>query len=107
MMLILYLVVRAKLHQILATFLVFSSLYFICQIKLIEDRLISGTGRKRTILRVRTGGPEFEWLMQNVAVYDVETDAGNANFSLLHALLLDLELSQFRKFFVRQADAVA
>ena len=45
--------------------------------------------------------------MQNVAVYDVETDAGNANFSLLHALLLDLELNQFRKFFVLQADAVA
>ena len=45
--------------------------------------------------------------MQNVAVYDVETDAGNANFSLLHALLLDLELNQFIKFFVRQADAVA
>ena len=56
---------------------------------------------------MKTGGPEFDWLMRNVAVYDVETDSGDSNFSLVHALLLDLEFNQFKKFFVQQADVAA
>ena len=69
---------------------------------MIEDKLISSTGRKRSILRVRTGGEEFKWLMQNVAVYNIQSDPDNPNYTLLHSLLLDLELNQFKKFFVEK-----
>lgn len=68
-------------------------------IGIIENKIIAETGRKRAVIRVRTGSEEFEWLMHNVTVYDVETDSRDENYSLVHGLLLDLEFNQFKKYF--------
>jgi hypothetical protein len=67
--------------------------------------LLAGTGRKRTIVRVKTGGDEFQYLMKNATVYNVEADPENPNYSLLHTLLLDLELNRFKKLFVHRQRA--
>jgi hypothetical protein len=45
--------------------------------------------------------------MRNVAVYDVEADADDPNYSLVHALMLDLEFNQFKKYFVHGKTARA
>lgn len=66
----------------------------------IENKLIAGTGRKRSILRVKTGSEEFEWLLKNAAVYEIEADKADQNYSLVKALLLELEFNRFKKLFV-------
>ena len=76
-------------------------LWTLNQVNMIENKLINGTGRKRTILRVKTGSEEFNWLMQHVSVYKAEADPDNPNYSFLHALLLDLEFNRFKKYFIR------
>jgi hypothetical protein len=51
--------------------------------------LIASTGRKRTILRVKTGSEEFEWLMKNVAVFEIETDDEVSNLIKLDFFVTD------------------
>lgn len=65
----------------------------------VDSFLIESTGRRQVTLRVPTGSKEYFYLRQNVAVSSIDIDEEDQNYSLVHALLLNLELKQFEKRF--------
>lgn len=67
----------------------------------VERHIISSTNRKKAVLRVQTGSSEFEWLMKNLSIYEIEIDPENGNYSRLHALVQDFEIAKFKKFVQR------
>lgn len=55
---------------------------------LIEQRVNDSFGRSRHTLRIRSGGPEYGWLMKNAVIMQVEVDEQDANYMLIDVQIL-------------------
>lgn len=66
----------------------------------IEDIIIKSTGRKKLIIRVKSGGSEMEWLYNQTAVVNVIADIKNPNYSLMSVFITDACLEIFKCTFI-------
>lgn len=66
----------------------------------VEQKLLSVTNRMTMTMRVPMGGEEMQWLYKNAAVADSEADANNSQMMLLHVVISNAKLQQFKHRFV-------
>ena len=67
----------------------------------LEGRLISVTDRLELKLRLRPGGEEWDWLRQNSAVGEVETDETD-NTNIVNIVISRANMERFKSLFVRR-----
>jgi GTP-binding protein HflX len=67
----------------------------------VEARLLELTDRKKMIVKVPMGGEEMQWLYKNSAVTDSEADPENSQQMLLHVVIANSKLQQFRHHFLK------
>jgi len=68
---------------------------------ILEEKLISGTGRLKVVMKVRPGGQEWEWLHKNCSVGKVEVWEEDSNFNLLTVVITGVQMEKFKAMFVR------
>lgn len=66
----------------------------------VEAKLLSATNRIKMTIRVPTGGDEVQWIYKNAAVTASEADAKDSQMILLHVVISDAKLQQFKHRFV-------
>jgi len=70
------------------------------QLKLeIERRLISNTGRFVKTFRVPSGGTEYQWLLKEASISNMEADAADNNYIVLNALINKMVFGRFLRQF--------
>lgn len=68
----------------------------------IERNILKVTERKKIIIRVPMGGQELPWLYKNTAVTHTEGDPKSSEYLLVHAVITDLALLQFKQTFLKR-----
>lgn len=66
----------------------------------IEEKLLSLTDRVQIVMRVPMGGEEAQWIYKNAAVTDSEADPKDNQMILLHVVISNVKIQQFRHRFV-------
>lgn len=66
----------------------------------VEKKLLSVTNRMQMTMRVPTGGQEMQWIYKNAAVTDSEADTKDSQMILLHVVISQAKLQQFKHRFV-------
>lgn len=66
----------------------------------VEQKVLSATNRIKMTMRVPMGGEEMQWLYKNTAVTESEGDTTNSQMILLHVVISDAKLQQFKHHFV-------
>jgi len=67
----------------------------------IEDTLINATDRMRVVLKVKSGGDEWEWLRKNSCVGKVEVCDEDNNYNLVTVVISRVGMEKFKSLFVR------
>ena len=67
----------------------------------LESVLVRVTGRRRLVVRVRTGGPEQEWLQRNSTVVSSDVTDDDMNYTNVNVLFNPEELGKFRAEFIK------
>jgi len=68
---------------------------------ILEEKLITGTGRLKVVMKVRPGGEEWEWLFRNSSVGKVEVMEEDNNFNLVTVVITAVQMEKFKALFVR------
>ena len=68
----------------------------------LDTKLISLTDRLQLKLRLRPGGPEWEWLRQNSAVGEVEVEEGEQNTNIVNIVITRANMQRFKSLFVNK-----
>lgn len=68
----------------------------------VENTILTLTNRKKMIIRVPNGGNELSWLYKNTAVTLTEADSKSSDHILVHVILTDLALIQFKNIFLKR-----
>jgi GTP-binding protein HflX len=66
----------------------------------VQEKLLKVTGRMKMTMRVPNGGEEMQWIYKNAAVTDSEADSRDSQMILLHVVISDAKLQQFKHRFV-------
>ena len=66
----------------------------------IDSFLIKETNRVQAVFKVPTGSDEFQTILKNTHVTQVEVCQQDPNFSLIKAIILDYQLMQYEKWIV-------
>lgn len=66
----------------------------------VEKKLLVVTNRMQMTMRVPTGGEEMQWIYKNAAVTESEADTKNSQMILLHVVISQAKLQQFKHRFV-------
>lgn len=66
----------------------------------VEQKVLSTTNRMKMTMRVPMGGEEMQWLYKNAAVTDSEADDKDSQKILLHVVISNAKLQQFKHRFV-------
>lgn len=66
----------------------------------VEEKVLSTTNRIKMTMRVPMGGEEARWLYKNAAVTDSEADTKDQQMILLHVVISNAKLQQFKHHFV-------
>lgn len=66
----------------------------------VEKKLLTVTNRMQMTMRVPTGGQEMQWIYKNAAVTDSEADEKDSQMILLHVVISEAKLQQFKHRFV-------
>ena len=69
-------------------------------LKKIDAILIKETNRKQVVFKVPTGSEDFQAILQNTHVTQVEVCPEDPNFSLIKAIVIDFQLEQNRKWII-------
>ena len=64
----------------------------------IDSFLIKETNRVKAVFKVPTGSDEFQTILKNTHVAQVEVFQEDPNFSLIKAIVLDYQLKQYEKW---------
>jgi len=67
----------------------------------IEQQILTATGRRKLKMRVPSGGPEMAWLYKNAAVVETTADEENPERLLMHVVISQRTLDQFKRQFCR------
>lgn len=67
----------------------------------IQKEIIQATGRINLIIRAKTGGEEWKWLLSEATVTKTQADPKNENYSLLSVLITENTLDIFKSTFIR------
>ncbi|EDW44997.1 putative GTP-binding protein 6 [Drosophila sechellia] len=67
----------------------------------IEQQILTATGRRKLQMRVPSGGPEMAWLYKNAAVVETTADAENPERLMMHVVISQRTLDQFKRQFCR------
>lgn len=67
----------------------------------VEKNVLTLTNRKKMIIRVRNGGNELAWLYKNSAVTLTEADSKSSDHILVHVVITELGLIQFKNVFLK------
>lgn len=67
----------------------------------IEEAVLQATQRQKIIVKVRMGGEEASWLYKNAAVTDTEADPKSSEHLLMHVVISEPILQQFRHRFIK------
>ena len=62
----------------------------------IDSFLIKQTNRVQAVFKVHTGINEFQTILQNTSVTQVEVCPEDPNLSLIKAIVLDYQLEQYK-----------
>ncbi|XP_030373667.1 putative GTP-binding protein 6 [Scaptodrosophila lebanonensis] len=65
----------------------------------IEDNILAATDRRKLQMRVKSGGSEMAWLYKHAAVVDVSADSTNPELLLMHVVITQRALEQFKRQF--------
>jgi len=68
---------------------------------IVEEKLISGTGRLKVVMKVRPGGEEWEWLHRNCSVGKVQVWEEDNNFNLVTVVITRVQMEKFKSLYVR------
>jgi GTP-binding protein HflX len=66
----------------------------------IEQKVLQATNRMMITMRVPMGGEEMQWIYKNAAVTDSEADENDNQKILLHVVISETKLRQFKHRFV-------
>lgn len=66
----------------------------------VEEKLLTVTDRLVITMRVPNGGEEMQWLYKNAAVSDTQEDDRDSQMILLHVIISNAKLQQFKHRFV-------
>lgn len=66
----------------------------------IEKKILQLTNRKKMIIKAEMGSTEIAWLYKNCAVTDAIADPINNQNLMLHVVISDITLEQFKHYFV-------
>lgn len=66
----------------------------------VEQKVLTQTKRVQMVMRVPMGGEEAQWIYKNAAVTDSEADPNDNQMILLHVVIADAKLQQFKHLFV-------
>lgn len=66
----------------------------------VEEKVLSTTNRIKMTMKVPMGGEEAQWLYKNAAVTDSEADTADQQKILLHVVISNAKLQQFKHRFV-------
>ena len=66
----------------------------------VEKKLLTVTNRQQMTMRVPMGGEEMQWIYKNAAVTDSEADERDSQMILLHVVISQAKLQQFKHRFV-------
>lgn len=66
----------------------------------LENAILETTQRRKIIIKVRCGGEEFAWLYKNTAVTDTEADPKSSEHILMHVVISEPTLQQFKHKFI-------
>jgi GTP-binding protein HflX len=66
----------------------------------LEDKMLKATDRIKMTIRVPMGGEEMQWLYKNTAVTSSEADANDSQKILLHVVISNVALEQFKHTFI-------
>ena len=66
----------------------------------IDSFLIKETNRVQAVFKVPTGSDEFQTILKNTHVNQVQVCQQDSNFSLIKAIILDYQLKQYEKWIV-------
>jgi GTP-binding protein HflX len=69
-------------------------------LKEVEERILDATNRVKMMIRVPMGGVEMQWLYKNTAVTHSEADPENNQKILLHVVISNSSLEQFKHQFI-------
>ncbi|KAH8292401.1 hypothetical protein KR054_009378 [Drosophila jambulina] len=67
----------------------------------IEQQILTATGRRKLQMRVPNGGPEMAWLYKNAAVVETIADEENPERLMMHVVISQRTLDQFKREFLR------
>lgn len=68
----------------------------------VEKRLLELTNRTKMIMKVPMGGEEMQWLYKNSAVTDSEADPEDSQQILLHVVISNAKIQQFKHHFLKR-----
>lgn len=66
----------------------------------LEERILKATERIKMTIRVPMGGVEMQWLFKNTAVTSSEADPNNSEKILMHVVISNVALEQFKQQFI-------
>uniref|UniRef100_A0A336M4B6 CSON011519 protein n=1 Tax=Culicoides sonorensis TaxID=179676 RepID=A0A336M4B6_CULSO len=66
----------------------------------LENAILQTTKRRKMTIKVRSGGEESAWLYKNTAVTHTEEDPKSSEHILMHVVISDPTLQQFRHKFI-------
>lgn len=69
----------------------------------VEKAVLEATQRIKIVVRVRMGSPESSWLYKNCAVTDTEADPKSSEHLLMHVVISEVTLQQFRHLFIKKS----
>lgn len=67
--------------------------------KLIERKILEGTGRREMKVKVRTGSEDMAWVSQNFTMSNNEVDPKDENYSILSLITTEAEMGMIKKHF--------
>lgn len=66
----------------------------------LENAILQTTNRRKMIIKVRCGSEESAWLYKNTAVTDTEADPKSSEHVLMHVVISEPVLQQFKHKFI-------
>lgn len=66
----------------------------------LEEKILASTNRTKMTMRVPMGGEEMQWIYKNAAVTDSDADSKDSQMILLHVVISQAKLQQFKHHFV-------
>lgn len=69
----------------------------------LENAVLETTHRRKMTIKVRSGGEEAAWLYKNTAVTDTEADPKSPEHILMHVVISEPTLQQFKHKFIMSA----